>query len=147
MGRRFRKAEAMGRTSGETDMPGHVLLAEDDFLLATTVTEFLRDEGYEVTVAQDGGAALLAATGLRFDVLLTDLRMPVMDGTALIRALRLQRPDLPVVVMSGDVPPEWHAAMEQPETGTGQLKLIHKPMSLLQLREALRSVWPEPAGA
>ncbi len=137
----------MGQIRSGTDAPGHVLLAEDDFLLAVTVTEFLRDEGYEVTVASDGGAALSAASGLRFDVLLTDLRMPVMDGTALIRALRLQRPDLPVVVMSGDVSPEWHAAMEQPETGTGQLKLIHKPMSLLQLREALKSVWPEQARA
>jgi CheY-like chemotaxis protein len=133
----------MNPQDGDVPAPRHVLLAEDDILLAATVAEFLRDDGYVVTATPDGAAALAAAEGLDFDVLLTDLRMPVMDGTALIRALRLQRPDLPVVVMSGDVPPEWRGTMESPEIGTGPLKLVHKPMSLMQLRDALRAVWPE----
>jgi CheY-like chemotaxis protein len=107
----------------------------------------LRDEGYQVTSAPDGGAALSASVGLSFDVLLTDLRMPVMDGTALIRALRAQRPDLPVVVMSGDVPPGWCVAMDQPDAGSGQMKLLHKPMSLFQLRDALQAVWSESVQA
>jgi CheY-like chemotaxis protein len=129
------------------DPPGRLLLAEDDLLLAATLAEFLRDDGYMVTSTHNGAQALAAAEGLQFDVLLTDLRMPVMDGMALIRALRTQRPELAVVVMSGDEPPDWRRAIGPTDAGSGRLALIKKPMSLTQLREALLAVWPATARA
>lgn len=132
----------MMQNRGTREPPGRLLLAEDDLLLAATLAEFLRDEGYHVTSANDGAQALEAAEGLDFDILLTDLRMPVMDGMALIRALRAKRPSLPVVVMSGDVPTDWRNAIGPMPEGAGELHLIKKPMSLSQLREALLAVWP-----
>ncbi len=127
---------------GCDDVQARLLIAEDDHLLSATLAEFLRDEGHEVTMANDGAAALAASVGLDFDVLLTDLRMPVMDGMALIRALRAERPDLPVVVISGDVPLDWRFAIGPTADGPAPLQLVRKPMRLTQLREALSSVWP-----
>ncbi len=126
---------------GAEELPARLLIAEDDHLLSATLAEFLREEGHEVTLAPDGAAALAAAEGLAFDVLLTDLRMPVMDGMALIRALRAERPDLPVVIISGDVPADWRCAIGATADGPAPLQLVRKPMSLAQLRQALNSVW------
>jgi len=137
----------MDQVQAAVHFPGRLLLAEDDLLLAATLAEFLRDDGYHVTSANDGAQALAASRGLDFDVLLTDLRMPVMDGMALIRALRAERPDLPVVVMSGDVPADWRSAIGPTQDGPGRLHLVKKPMSLSQLREALMAVWPTPVRA
>lgn len=124
----------------------HVLLAEDDPLLALTVTDFLQEEGFVVTPASDGVAALSLAKGLTFDILLTDLRMPGLDGTALIRALRATRPDLPVVIMSGDAPPGWKDRLG--ETGDARrVFLITKPMRLMHLRDTLVEALVEPATA
>ena len=128
--------------NGGEEMPARLLIAEDDTLLSATLAEFLRDEGHDVTLVPDGAAALAAAEGLDFDVLLTDLRMPVMDGMALIRALRQDRPGLPVLVISGDVPADWRCAIGPTADGPAPLLLLRKPMSLSQLRTALGKVFP-----
>lgn len=129
------------------DTPARLLIAEDDTLLAATLAEFLREEGHTVTLAANGEAALAAAQGLEFDVLLTDLRMPVMDGMALIRTLRVDRPELPVVVISGDLPADWRLAVGPTADGPAPLHLVTKPMTLSQLRAALAAVRRECAGA
>jgi CheY-like chemotaxis protein len=115
-----------------------VLLAEDDVLLASTVDDFLREEGFQVSIAGDGEEALDQAATTPFDALLTDLRMPRMDGETLIRRLRTQRPELPIVVMSGNAPPDWRQTLQR--EGEGPLVLLNKPMRLLQLLNALREV-------
>jgi CheY-like chemotaxis protein len=132
-------------TKSGPEPPARLLIAEDDQLLSETLQEFLREDGHVVTLAPDGAAALAASEGLDFDVLLTDLRMPVMDGMALIRALRAERPQLPVVIMSGDVPADWRGAMGATADGQGPLQLVRKPMTMTQLRSALSAVWPSCA--
>jgi CheY-like chemotaxis protein len=88
----------------------------------------------------DGQAALEAALADidGFDILLTDLRMPRLDGTSLLLALRARRPGLPVVVMSGNVPSNWREMMMRELNGLRQPKLITKPMRLDDLRAALQ---------
>ncbi len=118
--------------------PLRILMAEDEWLAAEVLEEGLLDAGFEVLPARDGEAALdLASAGAGFDVLLTDLRMPRVDGRELIARLRACRPDLPVVVMTGYPPNGGSAALHD---GSGPLQLLTKPIELSRLIAALRSV-------
>jgi two-component system, cell cycle sensor histidine kinase and response regulator CckA len=81
-----------------------VLLVEDEDPLRTSIRRVLQAEGYTVLEAQNGATALrLLEDPANGDVglVLTDLRMPVMDGRQLAAALARVRPNLPIVFMSG----------------------------------------------
>jgi len=118
--------------------PLRVLMAEDEALAAEVLAEGLTEAGFSVLTAADGQAALeLAAGGALFDLLLTDLRMPRMDGRELIARLRAQRPDLPVVVMTGFPPPDGADALQ---SGKAPLRLLTKPIAIAPLVAALRDV-------
>jgi len=117
-----------------------VLVAEDDDLFAEAIDAFLSDAGFSVVVTADGEAALRVADADGFDVLVTDLRMPRLDGATLIRRLRARRPDLPVVVMSGHAPEDWERTLQR--EGEGPLVLLDKPTRMEDLVRALHSVLP-----
>ena len=118
--------------------PLRVLMAEDENLAAEVLEEGLLDAGFEVLPACDGEAAMdLAMAGADFDVLLTDLRMPRLDGRELIARLRARRPNLPVVVMTGYPPSGGLAALQH---GTAPMRLLTKPIELGRLVAAIRSV-------
>ncbi|MDY0003461.1 MAG: sigma-54 dependent transcriptional regulator [Polyangia bacterium] len=80
--------------------PIPILLAEDDPGMRSLLSEILRSAGYEVDVAEDGQEALerLRLTAPR--LLITDMKMPRMDGVALLRKARAERPGLPVIVLT-----------------------------------------------
>jgi len=111
----------------------HVLLAEDEDLVAMVVAEVLESEGFRVTVTHNGLAAVEADVADPADLLLTDMRMPVMDGEALIRIIRQRRPDLPVVVTTGY---SEHLPDEEP----GRLVVLRKPYSLSALVPAITAL-------
>src|SRR4051812_37418368 len=92
--------------TGANSVTVRVLLAEDEAMIALTLSDILEAEGYEVTIAGDGAKALARARqfGEALDVLVTDLNMPEMSGEDLIHALRGDRPELPVVVVTGSAP-------------------------------------------
>jgi len=119
-----------------SDLKPRVLLAEDDHLAAMAMETFLSWSGCQVTVAHDGLEALAAAAEAAFDVLLTDLMMPRLDGRGLIQSLKSEHPDLPVVVVTGD------PTLIQPEElrAYGRMALLTKPVQPPQLAEAIRSV-------
>ncbi|CAO3421124.1 response regulator [Azospirillum doebereinerae] len=81
--------------------PFHILVAEDEALAALALEDFLSIKGFRVTLAGDGIEALERFAEDPADLLITDLRMPRMDGHALIRAMRERCADLPVLVMTG----------------------------------------------
>ncbi|MGE5700374.1 MAG: sigma-54-dependent transcriptional regulator [Deltaproteobacteria bacterium] len=83
-------------------MNGNILIAEDDRNLRKVLRAMLAREGYEVAEAVDGAAAAswLAANPNRADVLVTDIRMPKMDGIALFRHCRERHPSLPVILVT-----------------------------------------------
>ncbi len=90
-------------TSGKR--AGRVLVADDEEDVRTFLAESLERAGHEVTQVADGAAALRAAHEEPFDVVLTDLRMPEVDGMAVVRTLRTEQPDVEVIVLTafGDV--------------------------------------------
>jgi CheY-like chemotaxis protein len=89
---------------------GRVLLAEDDPLIADVVGSVLGEAGYEVVAAPDGAAALAEVRARRPDLVLLDLRMPVLDGFAFVRVYRdLPGPHAPLVLLTTSSDAEEHA--------------------------------------
>jgi two-component system, NtrC family, response regulator HydG len=82
-------------------MMSRLLLVDDDPLFRRSTAELLAGEGYEVRTASDGAAALKEIRNSRFDLLLLDLRMPGVDGMAIVEALRVWGDGIPIVMLSG----------------------------------------------
>ena len=77
-----------------------ILVVEDTQLLRRVLKEELEAGGLEVVTASDGAEALARLAERRFDVVLTDLVMPGMDGLELMEAIRREAPELPVVIVT-----------------------------------------------
>lgn len=112
-----------------------ILIAEDEEALCALCARALASDGHEVKTACDGGDALdlLVREAGRFDLLLTDIRMPIMDGIALSLAAARDYPDLTILLMTGYV--------DQRERAHGLDAIIHdvitKPFTLAALRGAV----------
>ena len=113
----------------------HVLCVDDDQALLTLTKRLLEREGYCVKGYTDPSEALAAvrAEPGRFDLVVTDYRMPSMTGLALARALREIRADLPVVLASGYITDD--VRLEAP--GAGVSALVSKPYAAKELREVI----------
>ena len=83
-----------------------ILVVDDQDMMRDSLAGNLRREQHEVVAAADGAAALARLGTTRFDLLITDLRMPRMNGMDLLQEARRLRPEMPVVMMTahGNVP-------------------------------------------
>jgi CheY-like chemotaxis protein len=81
-----------------------VLVVDDDHNMARTVRDILQDRGYQAVVAQNGKDALAAAKEERFFCVISDIKMPEMDGVALFHALQESQPKLPILLMTAYLP-------------------------------------------
>jgi two-component system cell cycle response regulator CpdR len=112
-----------------------ILIAEDEEALRGFVARALTLDGHEVLTASDGAEALdlLIRDGGRFDLLLADVRMPVMDGIALALAVARDYPEVVILLMTGYA--------DQRERAHGLDAIIHdvisKPFSVATLRGAV----------
>jgi urea transport system substrate-binding protein len=79
---------------------GTVLVVDDDTSILDTVAAILSNEGYDVVSAASGQEALDAVAQKQPLLILLDMRMPIMDGWAVSRALRAQGSSVPIVVMT-----------------------------------------------
>ncbi len=119
---------------------GTVLLAEDEASVRRMLARTLRDAGYVVIEAQDGAEALrLGRQQLDgVDAVVTDVEMPHLSGIDLARRLARDRPDLPVLFISGSTPEE--LGIGDSDSPTGQLHFLAKPFSEQRLLERLQEV-------
>ncbi len=78
-----------------------MLIADDEPLIRRALADYLADFGYAAETAADGHEALARLRAEDFDILLVDLRMPRVHGLDVIAALVVERPNLPIVVVSG----------------------------------------------
>jgi DNA-binding response OmpR family regulator len=112
-----------------------ILIAEDEDALRSFIARALTQDGHTVTTANDGAEALdvLARERGAFELLLTDIRMPVMDGIALALAAARDHPAVTILLMTGFA--------DQRERAHGLDALIHdvitKPFSLGTIRSAV----------
>ena len=113
-----------------------ILIAEDEEALRGFVVRALTQDGHEVFAAPDGAEALdvLTRNGGRFDLLLADIKMPVMDGIALALAVARDYPKVIILLMTGYA--------DQRERAHGLDALIHdvitKPFTLAEIRAAVQ---------
>jgi two-component system, cell cycle response regulator CpdR len=112
-----------------------IMIAEDEEALRAMCARALSTAGHEVKTACDGGDALdlLQREEGRFDLLLTDIRMPIMDGIALALSAARDYPNLTILLMTGYA--------DQRERAHGLDAIIHdviaKPFTLAMLRGAV----------
>jgi two-component system cell cycle sensor histidine kinase/response regulator CckA len=107
-----------------------ILLVEDDQAVRRFAARALRGHGWSVMEAADGEGAMqaLADTAAPFDILLSDLTLPDMNGSAVIEQARRSHPQVPIVIISADP-----AAAETTETSDNRLFHLPKPFSLAEL--------------
>jgi two-component system cell cycle response regulator CpdR len=122
-----------------------ILIAEDEETLRALCARGLTMEGHDVKTACDGGEALdiLTSEQGKFDLLLTDVRMPMMDGIALALATARDFPKLTILMMTGYA--------DQRERAHNLEALIHdviaKPFTLATLRDAVNGALAAHAAA
>lgn len=78
-----------------------ILVIDDDEAVRSVLTILLSQKDHEVVTAPDGRRGIKALKSDRFDLLIIDLFMPEMDGLETMRLVRQDKPDLPIVVISG----------------------------------------------
>ncbi|MEO0497042.1 MAG: response regulator [Pseudomonadota bacterium] len=115
-----------------------ILLVEDDSSVRAFVERAMQLDGHEVETASDGGLGLemleeVLAAGQSFDLLLSDIQMPIMDGISLALTAAQKAPDMPILLMTGYA--------EQRERATNLSRVIvdvvAKPFTLPVIREAV----------
>ena len=78
-----------------------ILVVDDELLIRDLLYDFFNGQGWQISVAESGEKALEILRSKKIDVMLTDLRMPEMDGLSLTSQVRQSHPDIPVVIMTG----------------------------------------------
>src|SRR5918912_867649 len=84
-----------------SDQTKHVLLVEDEAPLRQAVAEQLGDRGFHVEQAESGEAALARLAEFAFDIIITDLRLPGVDGSAVVQAAVERYPHIIAIVVTG----------------------------------------------
>jgi DNA-binding NtrC family response regulator len=83
------------------EQPKHLLLVEDEAPLRRVIAEQLADRGYQVEEADSGEAALARLSEFAFDIIVTDLRLPGIDGSAVVQAALERYPEIVAIVVTG----------------------------------------------
>ncbi|MCX7514387.1 response regulator [Frateuria hangzhouensis] len=111
--------------SADTSIP-HILLVEDEAFLRELVMEGLQDAGFNVVEASDGNTGVQALqSDLRIDVLLSDIKLPDIDGYQVAEAARTLRPGMKVILMTGYAPSPLPPALQ-----SVVYRVLQKPFSL-----------------
>lgn len=108
----------------------HILLAEDDEALANFLTKSLKRAGHRVTFARDGIEAYEKLLQNKFDLLLTDLAMPGMDGIDLVKKARETLIDLRIMFITG-------FSAVAIEENINDAEIISKPFHLKELTDRI----------
>lgn len=110
-----------------------ILIAEDDRAIRRAIREILEMEGHTVDEAEDGVEALNKFEGISYDVLFCDIKMPKMDGLALMQSLKEQGHHAEIIVMSG----HGNIEMAVKALRLGAYDFIEKPLNLNRILVAI----------
>lgn len=117
----------------------HVLLVEDELNVAKGLEMVMREEGYDVDLADTGQRALDKFRASEFDLLVADLRLPDMDGMDVIQQVREKRPKTNVVIITGY--PSVSSAVQAVRMGVSDY--LRKPFTEDEFKTAVKSALKE----
>ncbi|HHN65804.1 MAG TPA: sigma-54-dependent Fis family transcriptional regulator [Nitrospirae bacterium] len=119
-------------------MKGRVLVIDDEAIVRVSCERVLKPEGYEVMVTSRGDEAIELLEKEKYDVVLTDLKMPDMDGMEVLRIIKERWPDIQVVIITGygtistavqAIKMGAYEYIEKPFTPQDILEVVEKAMS------------------
>ena len=117
------------------DSQKHLLLVEDESALRQAIAEQLTDRGFQVQQVDSGEAAMAQLADFAFDIIITDLRLPGMDGTALIQAAIARYPNIIAIIVTGYGTTK-HAV---DAIKSGAFDFVSKPFQIDELMHVLES--------
>lgn len=117
-----------------------ILVVDDESIIRDFLTEVLDD--YDVSVACDGDDAIELLKSQRYDLIITDLRMPRIPGEQVVKVARETYPDQKVIVMSGYS--SLYTASQS--VSSGACSFLSKPFSIKQLMQAVEKAMSESGG-
>jgi PAS domain S-box-containing protein len=139
-----RNASAAGRTNSDGDagracmLTGlTVLVVDDDLGVCQSLAELLRQDGCEVVVATSAADALVHIATRRFDLVVSDVVMPDMDGYDLYMELKESHPELPVILMTGYLYDRDHVIKRSKLAGLDTRVLFKKPLDPDRLKQII----------
>src|ERR671919_1066645 len=115
----------------ETKPQGRILIADDEAAIANGLSAILTDAGYDVEVASDGQKALERLSSERYGVVLADLKMPKLDGIALLKSIRERKIPTEFIMITGQGSTE--LAIEAIKQGA--VDYIEKPLNTERLNK------------
>src|SRR6195256_3162380 len=117
------------------DSSKHLLLVEDEQSLRQAIAQQLGDRGYDVDQAESGEAAVARLADFAFDIIITDLRLPGIDGSAVVEAAVARYPDIIAIVVTG-----YGTVKDTVEAiKRGAADFVNKPFQIDELLHALDS--------
>ena len=114
-----------------------ILIADDEDSMRSLVARAIAMDGHDTVTAEDGAEALeiISRENGAFDLLLTDIKMPIMDGIALALTVKRDFPDVTILLMTGFA--------DQRERASGLDAIVHdvitKPFSVADIRAAAKA--------
>ena len=135
-----RRKEAPEPVSSDWSGGGKLLLVEDEDMVRAVAERALSRAGYQITACSDGeeGLAAIEAAiqqGEEFDLVVSDVVMPGMDGPAMVRAIRKKLPEMPILFMSGYAEEQLRKDIDIPD-----MHFIAKPFSVSAIGDKVASV-------
>jgi two-component system C4-dicarboxylate transport response regulator DctD len=114
-------------------VPHRLLLVDDEPTLRRVLKRSLSRAGFEVVEAANGELAMQLSRDESFDVVITDVRMPDMDGLDLLEQLLTDDPDLPVVLLTGS----YEVSSREEAISIGAFDCLRKPTELCEVVRCL----------
>jgi len=114
-------------------MQKNILVAEDDKNIANLIKEIIERRGNTALVAHDGEEAYKTFTSFKFDLIITDLKMPNIDGMTLIKMVRETDKDIPIIIVTGYGSEKNRALAKK----YGVAEILSKPCPLREISQAI----------
>jgi DNA-binding response OmpR family regulator len=117
-----------------------LLLIEDDEQVAEVLSDAFGSQGHETAIRHTGEDGLVYLSQDRPDVVVLDIRLPKLNGVAVLRQIRASDPSLPVIIMTGLATPGEIAEVRR----LGVTEIVEKPEILKNFSEALKRIAARP---